>query len=273
MLSFAETGEVGVDGSSHGTGVTEVDLDLSQVLTLFQEMRRVAVAQRMYMGGFLDAALEQGDAKSALQGGAVHGFGGGGAAQAALTLCGKEQARMFVSDPKLAQEDQGSLGKRDVTIAIAFAAANVEEHTLGIDVIDLQSQTFTQTQTTGVDGGQSDAMIQGLDEVEDAAGFGSGEDDGEFKVRIGTGQLHFGGPGSTESFFPEQFDGADGLGSGLAGDFLNVLEIDKVLAKFLCGNEVGGSVIMFAELAQAGPVGLLSARPEGEQGQIIGERF
>lgn len=49
---------------------------------------------------------------------------------------------MAVGFPLLAQEQQGALGQRDVTIPIAFASPDVEEHALGIDVADLEIQTF-----------------------------------------------------------------------------------------------------------------------------------
>ena len=45
MLSFAEAGQMRIEGRDRRTLVAEVDLDLAQVLTLLQQMGRVAVAQ------------------------------------------------------------------------------------------------------------------------------------------------------------------------------------------------------------------------------------
>ena len=47
---------------------------------------------------------------------------------------------MPVGFPLLAEQFQGALGQGHVAVAIAFAAADVEEHAFGIDVADLQAQ-------------------------------------------------------------------------------------------------------------------------------------
>ena len=69
-------------------------------------------------------------------------FGRRARALAAVTFGGKEEDRVAVGFPLLAQEQQGALGQRDVAILIAFASPDVEEHALGIDVADLEIQTF-----------------------------------------------------------------------------------------------------------------------------------
>jgi hypothetical protein len=51
--------------------------------------------------------------------------------------------------------------------------------------------------------------------------------------------LQFLRPGPVEGFFPEQLDGADGLGAGLAGDLFVGLEMDAVLADVLRRESIG----------------------------------
>jgi len=62
-------------------------------------------------------------------------------------------------------------------------------------------------------------------------------------------------------------------GRDLAGDFLFLFEIDAVLADLLRGDELRGFAVVFAQLAQAGPVSLFGARTDGQEFQIVGERF
>jgi hypothetical protein len=48
-------------------------------------------------------------------------------------------------------------------------------------------------------------------------------------------------------------------------------EMDEVLANLLGADELGRAIIILAELAHAGQVGLDGARADGQEGQIIGE--
>jgi len=147
----------------------------------------------------------------------------------------------------------------------------VQEHALGIDVADLQPKAFAQTQAAGVDGGQTDAVIQEGNTSQHAARLRGREDDGQFELSIGADEFHLGRPGTAEGFFPEEFDGAERLGGSLAGDLLDGLEMDEVLAELLGGDLVGGNVEMLAELADAGEVSLFSAGTDGQELQILGE--
>jgi hypothetical protein len=41
--------------------------------------------------------------------------------------------------------------------------------------------------------------------------------------------------------------------------------VDAILAELLCADEVGGFLIVLAELAHAGPVGFLGALADGQE--------
>jgi hypothetical protein len=77
-----------------------------------------------------------------------------------MTFGGKEQGRVAVRFPLLAQPQQRAIGQRDMAVLIALAGPDVQEHALGIDVGDLKPKPFAQTQTARVNGDQADAMIQ-----------------------------------------------------------------------------------------------------------------
>jgi hypothetical protein len=76
-----------------------------------------------------------------------------------------------------------------------------------------------------------------------------------------------------ESLFPEQFDGANGLGAGLACDFLVGFEMNAILADLFSANQLRRFAMELAELADAGMVSLFGARADGQQLQIIGKGF
>jgi hypothetical protein len=149
----------------------------------------------------------------------------------------------------------------------------VQEHALRVDVGDLQPKPFAQTQAAGVNEDEADAVIQGGDGDQDAAHLGGGEHDGEFELRISADQLQFVWPNAFEGFFPEELEGADGLGAGLAGDLFVGLEMDAILANLLGRDQLGRFAIELAELADTGVIGLFSARADGQEFEIIGEGF
>jgi hypothetical protein len=273
MLSFAQARQVGIDDGGDGAFVAEVDLDLAQVLALFEQMGGVRMAERVDMGVLFDAAGLEGLAKAALESSARHRFGGGGSALAAAAFGGEEKARMAVGFPKLTQELQGALGQGDVAVAIALARADVQEHAARVNVADLQAQPLPQTQAAGVDGDKADPMVEQGNQAQDAAHLGGGEDYGQLELGVGAGQIQFVWPGAVEGFLPEELDGADGLGAGLAGDLLVGLEMDAVLAQVLGRKKIGGLAEELTELAQTGKIGLLGARTDGQELQVIGEGF
>jgi len=160
MLGFAQTGQVGIDGGDDWALVAEVDLDLTEVLALFQQVSGVGMAQRVNVGVLFDTAGLEREAEGPLQRGAAHRFGGGGGALAAVAFGGKEQRGMTMAFPLLAQQFERAFGQRDVTILIALAAAEVNEHPFGVNVAHLKAQPFAQPQAAGVNEDQTDAMIQ-----------------------------------------------------------------------------------------------------------------
>ena len=114
-------------------------------------------------------------------------------------------------------------------------------------------------------------MIQGHDPGENRADFHGREDDRQFELRRGPGKLQLRGPGALEGFLPEEFDRAQRLRGTLAGEAPLGLEIDEILAQLLGGDQLGGAVKVFGQLAQTGPVTFLTAGLERQQGQILGE--
>lgn len=222
---------MGVEGGDGGAAVTEVVLDLAEVLATFQQIRRVGMSQRVDMRVLFDSAGAQGQTEGPLERGMGHRFGGGGGAQAVVSLAWEHQGGMAMRYPEFTQELERALGQRDVAVGVAFAAANVQEHPLPIDVADFQMEPFTKPQAAGIDRGQGDPMIERLDGGEDFAHFPRGQDHGQLELTLGADQDQFVGPLPAQGFFPEHFDGANRLGGRLAGDFLNRLEVDEVLAE------------------------------------------
>jgi hypothetical protein len=271
VLGLAKARQVSVEGGNDGALVTEVDLDLTEVLALLQEMGGVGVTKRMDVRVLADAAGFEAETERALEGGAAQGLGGGGCAMAALAFGGKEQGRMPMTFPLFAQEQERAPRQGHVAVLVAFAGPDVQEHPSGVNVADFQAQAFAQTQAAGVDGGEASAMIQGAHRGEHPAHFGGGEDYGEFELRVGPNQFQFVRPLAFEGFLPEDLDGADGLRAGLAGDLLVDFEMDAILTNLLGRDQVRGFANKLAELSDTGVVGLFGTGTNRQQFEVIGE--
>jgi hypothetical protein len=57
----------------------------------------------------------------------------------------------------------------------------------------------------------------------------------------------------------------------LAGDFLDALEMDEILAQLLRADEFRGEVEMLGPLANTGQVCLLATRGNGQKLEVFGE--
>ena len=271
MLGLAERGQVGVDDGGYRAAVTEVDLELAEIFALLQQVGGIAVPEGVNVGGFLDAAGTQSQAEATLERAAAHRLGGGGRALAAVTFGWEEEAGMAMALPACTEQQEGALREGDVTVTVALAATDVQEHALRVNVADLQVQALAQAQATGIDGDQGDAVVQRRHRGEDATDLRGGQDDGELELRGGPDELDLGGPGSVERLLPEVLDGTDGLGGTGAGEAAVGLEVEEVLPEVLGAEVFGGAPEVLAQLAHAGQVGLLGAGQEREETEVFGE--
>ena len=180
---------------------------------------------------------------------------------------------MPMGRPELAQQFERALRQGHVTVAVAFAGPDVQEHAFGVDVANLQLEGFTQAQAAGIDRGQGDAVVQSPHPGENAAYLGGRENDWQLELGCGTRKLQLGRPGALERFLPEEFDGAQDLGGALAGEAPFGLEINEILTELLRADQLGRAVEVVSQLAHTGPIALLTARLEREQRQVIGEAF
>ena len=59
----------------------------------------------------------------------------------------------------------------------------------------------------------------------------------------------------------------------MAGDFLDALEVNEILAQLLGRDEVWSGVEILGPLADTGQVSLLGARGDGQELKVFGEGF
>ncbi len=146
---LGRVGQMQVFDRGHQRGVSEVLLDDAQGNVGFQQVCREGVSQGVHRdflaelelgGDLLDRPLSGGHAHRCL-GSAL----GAGLERMIATVSGEEELRMLVRDPIPPQGIDGELADGDVAVLGTFAAMDVDHLALGVDVADLQVQSFAQS--------------------------------------------------------------------------------------------------------------------------------
>jgi len=92
-------------------------------------------------------------------------------------FCGKEQHRIAMLLPILAQQLQRALRQWDIAVFRAFTVADVNHHPGAIDVGDVQIDSFLQPQAAGVNGGEADLVAWQFDASQNLAHLFAAQDD------------------------------------------------------------------------------------------------
>jgi hypothetical protein len=102
---------------------------------------------------FGDTTGLESQAEGTLKGGAADRFLGRGSPDAATSLGSEKQGCMAMGFPLLAQKLKSALRQGNTAVLVSFAAADVQEHALGIDVANLEAQRFSQSKATRINSG------------------------------------------------------------------------------------------------------------------------
>lgn len=140
--------------------MAENRLKLAQINAELQHVGGKAVAQAVDGNAQADAALVDRRLEGGLHPAAIHRGGGLAHPLRGSHGVGKQQPRMAVGLPPAPQQEQQGLGDRHVAILVALAAADVQAHTPGIDVADLQRQPLAQAQPGAVEQDEEDAIAE-----------------------------------------------------------------------------------------------------------------
>ena len=180
--SRTQAREMRVERGGAEAGVAEVVLNEGEGDARFEEMRGVAVAERMHMGALVHAALFDRAPEGALQRGPGDGRRGknrNGMAAGGSVPRRKEPEWIAVGAPVRAQERERGVGERHVAI-LAALAVDVEQRAIAVDVRHLQANAFHEAKPAGVDRGEADAVRVDPHGVEDPPHFALAQHDGAF---------------------------------------------------------------------------------------------
>ena len=108
----------------------------------------------------MDAAGLQGGAKGVLDAVARHGCGCRGHPETAPARSRKKPHRVAVGFPVLAEQREDLRWQGHIAVLGAFATAHMDDHPCAINIRDLQVGAFLQSEATGIESAQTDAITR-----------------------------------------------------------------------------------------------------------------
>ena len=141
--------------------MAHVTLNGAEVDTRFEQMGGIGMPEGMGADvSFADTGALFGFAKSALDAAAGHGGGGAGQVFVIASGGGKEPGGVAVGFPGGSQQVEGVIGQGDVAVLGALPPVHVDHVARAIDIAHLQGERFVEAQSTAVEGGEVDAIVQ-----------------------------------------------------------------------------------------------------------------
>ena len=84
---------------------------------------------------------------------------------------------------------QGSAGQGDIPVFVSLGHMDMDEHPLGVDVLDFEFGSLPDPESEGIDDLETGAVVGIPDPVEDGLDFISAEDRGKFLFLAGADEL------------------------------------------------------------------------------------
>src|SRR5262245_44814820 len=126
----------------------------------FEQVRGPGMAQSVNRGALVNATLFEGCAEGVLHAALRHRLGCLREVDMVATFGGKDQDRITMRGPVVAQQFERALGQWDIMILIALAVADMDHHPRAVDVWNCEADAFLQTESAGIDGRETDAVAR-----------------------------------------------------------------------------------------------------------------
>ena len=138
--------------------MSKTGLDDLKGRAFFEQVCGVGMSQCMDMSGLWNLALFEGFSKPVLNAGDGYGPSRGGFDTATdFFLCRKEPSWIAVRGPELPKKPECGIRQWDSPLLGPFSTMNVDDHSIGVDVTDLQMSRFLKSKPTGIDRGEDGA--------------------------------------------------------------------------------------------------------------------
>jgi hypothetical protein len=212
--------------------------------------------QSVKRGQFVNAALFESCPEDLLERALGHRLSGERKVDLGTSWSREDEERVAMGDPILAQQLESPRREGDVAIFTTFPKADVNHLPRAIDIGNLKMGSLLQPQTTGVDRREAGPIALQPDEAKNLKNLIGTEDDRELLLAGRTNQIESGDV-SVENLLEEELDATQGNGRGRAGEFLDILEKEKILSELFLRDQIWGFVKVLRELTHGPDVSLL----------------
>jgi hypothetical protein len=252
-------GEMQVEHGGFEPGMPEVELDETEVDAGFEQMGSVRMSERMDgQAQFGETGAAFGLTEGPLDAIAAHGKSGAGTLFLIASGGRKEPGFVPVCCPVGSEQRQGLFGQGDVTVFSALASVDMDDHTLRVDVGNLQVEGFVEAETQTINSGEVDLIVQGSGGVEEPPDFFHTEDGRETVCGLGADERE-GMPVTLEDVLEEELDATVADAHRSRGESVNVFPVQEVVLEFRFGDAVWGFAIELREQTNFADIGCLSA--------------
>ena len=176
--------------------------------------------------------------EGALDTGATQGIGSRRALLLIAPRGGKAPGLVPVGFPGSAEQREGLFRQGDVAVFGALTAVDMDLEALAIDGRDLQEEGCMEPQSSAVDGGAGDLVVQGGGAREEPPDLLHTEDGGETVGGVRANERE-GVPVALEDVLGEKAHATVAEAHGRGGEAVDVCAVQEVMLKFLCREAVG----------------------------------
>jgi len=144
-----------------------------------------------------------------------------------------------------------------ITVFTSLTLFDVDDHSWTVDVGNFERAAFGEPESAGVDSQKTDTVNWETDALEDTLDFFTSEDNGESPLGFRTNEVKQ-GPFPLNGLGVEKLDATECDGHGCPFPFLDILDMQEVLAQIFFADLSGGFIVeVLNELAHRARVALL----------------
>ena len=267
-IDLGNLSQMQVDHRGLQAAVTEILLDDFQRDALFQQMRGVRMAQRVRTDLLSEVELVGDQLHGVLDGGGAHRSLGGRHPGMLAAIGWKQKTFVSMCRPVATQLVQRVGRQGNVAILGTLAAMNVNQSSRGVDVTDLQVQSFAEPQAHRIDRPEENSHPLRRAGIDDAVHLWDGD---YFRERLGVEDFQMvecrpvasaGGP-------IEELEGRKCDAKRTFGVVFLVLEVHKIAAELVFADLIRGGLPVVCEFTDFAEIAVVGALTLAGQVKII----